>query len=370
MTAAAPAPAPSAAEPLSDVVGHAETKAVLLALLDRDRLPNGVLLTGAEGRGKRTLALSFAGEALRRAAPPGGGPSAMKRARDGAHPELVVVEPLPDERFLPVRRVRKLLERCSLSVADGGLRVVVLPRLQRINEESGNALLKFLEEPPPGTTVVATAADPAQVLETIRSRLRRLPVYGLPTADVEAVAVRHGADRQAAHLAAPLCEGAPGAVFRFLRGDAEAALLAPLRRLYDPQVSAYAWAEETAKAAKDHGADWTESEATLGPPAAVRAMAELRAGEDDDAGPKAGTQEASRMWLRPLLTAVAFVEQDCGRAFHGAPRRADGLARAVGAPPGRPSRVAAAFEAQERLDRNLGAPLLLEALARVIKSAR
>ncbi len=218
-------------EALNGVVGHADVKFRLLRFADQDRLPTGILLAGADGRGKRTLALAFAAELLRRATASAEAKSALRRALDGVHPELVIVEPLPDERILPVRRVRRLLERCSLSVSEGGRRVVVLPRLQKLNEESGNALLKFLEEPPTGTFIIATANDPTAVMETILSRLRVLPVSPLPLDLTVRTAVLHGADAAAAAMVAPLAEGAPGAVFRILRGDVETALLVPLREL-------------------------------------------------------------------------------------------------------------------------------------------
>jgi DNA polymerase-3 subunit delta' len=366
--------------PLEGVVGHDETKRRLMRFLDQDRLPNGILLTGSDGRGKRTLALAFAAEVIARGTPEAGRAAAGRRAREGSHPELIVCEPLPDERFLPVRRVRRLLERCALSIGEGARRMVVLPRLQKLNEESGNALLKFMEEPPPGTMIVATAHDPSSVLETIRSRLRLLPTTPLSDEDVARTAVAHGADPAGAVAAAPIAEGAPGAVFRLLRGDPERALWTPLRELAAPEVSPYAWAERRTKEAKEDGPAWVEAEERLGPPAAVTAFAELRAAKEEGAdGEKTGTGglEASRAWLRPLLTAAVFSAQDALRAAVGATPRAPGLALATGAARdlslgGASRRLAAAragLVALENLDRNLSLPLCLEAFARAFRTA-
>lgn len=367
-------------EALDGVLGHAETKFRLLRFADQDRLPTGVLLAGADGRGKRTLALAFAAELLRRATAPAEAKAALRRAQEGGHPELVIVEPLPDERILPVRRVRRLLERCSLSVSEGGRRVVVLPRLQKLNEESGNALLKFLEEPPAGTFIIATANDPTAVMETILSRLRVLPVSPLTVEETVRTAVMHGADATAAAMVAPLAEGAPGAVFRILRGDPEAALLVPLRELFSPDVSAYVWAERRTKEAKEEGADWVEAEERIGPKAAIAAFAELRAAKDEGVdGEKTGTGtlEASRTWLRPLLSAATFLAQDAVRASVGVALRAPELARATGAAveasagmsTRRMAAARAGLDALENLDRNLSVPLCLELFARTFKAA-
>jgi DNA polymerase III subunit delta' len=359
---------------LADVVGHADAKTRLWRLAEGGRLPNGLLLAGADGRGKRTLALAFARELLRRHAAPGDAERAARRAEGGLHPELILLEPLPDERFLPVRRVRRLLERCSLTIGEGSLRAVVLPRLHRLNEESANALLKFLEEPPPGTIVLATTSDAGAVMETIRSRLRIHPVGPLADADVARVLASKGFDPAEAALLAPAAEGAPGAAFRLRRGDLEAALLTPLRELFDANVSAYAWAERRAKEAKDEGADWTAAEEAIGPTAAVAAFQELRAAKEEGVeGEKTGaaTLEAARAWLRPLLSAATFVARDLVRRAHALPMRAPALAekaaadRACAATDAGSAEAAvrAAAAALENLDRNLSLPLVLETAA-------
>ena len=60
-------------------------------------------------------------------------------------------------------------------VGFGGARVVVLSRLHAVNEESGNALLKFLEEPPSGTLILATSRDVASVLDDDSFAVSRAP---------------------------------------------------------------------------------------------------------------------------------------------------------------------------------------------------
>src|SRR5262245_1463550 len=158
---------------LPDVLGHEDLKARLRGFFD-GRLGQGILLVGEEGRGKRTIAHALARAVLERAAPAADRARAGRLIDSGTHPGLIHVEPLRDERFIPIRRVRRLLESCALRVSFGDARVVVLSRIHSVNEESGNALLKFLEEPPEGTLILATARDPASVLETIRSRFHIL----------------------------------------------------------------------------------------------------------------------------------------------------------------------------------------------------
>ena len=56
---------------------------------------------------------------------------------------------------------------------------------QEANPEAANALLKFLEEPPPSTFVILTATDATQVLPTIRSRAALVRLNRLSDAEVE-----------------------------------------------------------------------------------------------------------------------------------------------------------------------------------------
>jgi DNA polymerase III subunit delta' len=366
--------AASTAPRFSSTRGHDALKERLARAVDTGKLPPTCLFVGPQGRGKRTLVLALAAEVLRGGARAGREADVERRVLSGTHPDLEILTPLVDERFLPVKRVRALLERCALTPADGSRRVVIVPRLERVNEESGNALLKFFEEPSEGTSVFATAPDPRSVLETLRSRSVIFRAEPLSDADVVAVAVATGTPREAAETLAPLAEGAPGRIVRLCRGDVDAALYAPLRELFDATTSPYRFAEARAKEAKDRGPTWAEAEAASAPRAYQVAEAELRAEKEGDGG-GGGTSEAARNWLRPMIDAVAFAARDAAREAYGAAPRAPAFLATIGCPRAEESRAlarlervrTAAFEALENLDRNLSLPLLLEVLARAAK---
>jgi DNA polymerase-3 subunit delta' len=81
--------------------------------------------------------------------------------------------------------VRLLQRKASLTSVEGGRRVFILGDADRLvpqesSQEAANALLKLLEEPPPGSLFLLTTVDPRRLLPTIRSRavpvrLNRLP---------------------------------------------------------------------------------------------------------------------------------------------------------------------------------------------------
>lgn len=361
-----------------DVVGHDEVKIQLSRLLAENRLPNGILLVGEEGRGKRTLACAFAREILRDAdaRDPAG---AARDAASGRHPALVITEPLPEERVVPVRRLRAMMGRCSLSIARGTRRVVILPRLHRVNMEGGNTLLKFLEEPPVGTIVIATARDPGSVLETIRSRLSMLPCCALNRDDVRAVVERGGFTGTDVEYLVPLCDGAPGAAYRFARGDLAANLLNPLRSLLNASVPASVIAEALTRQAKDAAPDWIEARELIGPQAALESWRDLRSAQEsgaDDEKASEGTLEPTRVWIRPIFEALGVVVRQGIRAS------VDGRTLAppwdsvvqdsfeVGAAHVLTweRRAVAVIRALENLDRNLTLPLVLESLVMAMRS--
>lgn len=80
-------------------------------------------------------------------------------------------------RQIRIDEVRDLIDWVTKTSARGRGKVVVLHPADALNQQSASALLKTLEEPPSGTRLVLTSADPARLLPTVRSRcqLLRLP---------------------------------------------------------------------------------------------------------------------------------------------------------------------------------------------------
>jgi len=79
----------------------------------------------------------------------------------------------------------------------------VIEDADRMTERTSNVLLKALEEPPPRTVWILCAPSPADVLPTIRSRMRSVTLV-VPHRDEVArlIAQREGVDEDVARLAA------------------------------------------------------------------------------------------------------------------------------------------------------------------------
>ena len=81
-------------------------------------------------------------------------------------------------RAILIDQVRAIGEFLALAAHRGGRRIVVLAPAEALNGPAANALLKLLEEPPPGAVFIAVTDELDAVLPTVRSRcvLLRAPV--------------------------------------------------------------------------------------------------------------------------------------------------------------------------------------------------
>jgi DNA polymerase-3 subunit delta' len=75
---------------------------------------------------------------------------------------------------ISVDQVRQLSEFVSLSSHRAGLRIVLLHPAEALNQSSANALLKMLEEPPPGVVFLLVTSQPQRLLATITSRCSKI----------------------------------------------------------------------------------------------------------------------------------------------------------------------------------------------------
>jgi DNA polymerase-3 subunit delta' len=184
--------------------------------LAREQISHAYLFTGPEGVGKTTMALAFA-QALfcPRRAPgavePCGECIACRKVASGAHPDLLVIEPLKEgskEKFwITIEQLREAERLVALAPYEGERRVVIIPRMRRIQEKTVNTLLKTLEEPPPSVTLILIATEPGEVLPTILSRCQLVPFPPIaPEAMVQALRAHWSvSEAEATRLAGLAC---------------------------------------------------------------------------------------------------------------------------------------------------------------------
>jgi DNA polymerase-3 subunit delta' len=235
---------------LDNIMGHREAS-VRLALELRTRPSHAYLFTGPRGIGKSIVATGMAHLLLceraqdasfccnpiacpvREAAakPTRGRGAAVASARcdccaacvqaaSGVHPDLLRIGRAANRAQVLIEQVRELIAQLALKPARGGVRVAIIDDADSLNIPAQNALLKTLEEPPGHSIVFVIAAAERILLDTVRSRLRRVSFGALDVADIVSILRAKGGDPKQAEAIALLARGSAGRAIALAGGDA------------------------------------------------------------------------------------------------------------------------------------------------------
>ncbi|MEZ5155756.1 MAG: hypothetical protein R2718_06575 [Solirubrobacterales bacterium] len=139
---------------------------------------------GPSGTGKAAAARAFAGELLAAGAADPGEARRRALADPSPHPDLTWIAP-PGNQHL-VEEIRAgVIGAVAYRPFEGERRVFVIEAADAMAEESQNALLKTLEEPPAYAHLILITAEPAALLETVQSRCTAIRFGPLPPESLE-----------------------------------------------------------------------------------------------------------------------------------------------------------------------------------------
>lgn len=184
------------------------------AVVDAERITRGEsgpgmthawLFTGPPGSGRSTAAVSFATALIC----PEGGCGVCHTCRTApmnGHPDVEIVR--PEGLSYGADEARELIQLAAKSPTSSHWHVVVVEDADRLTLTAVNALLKSLEEPPPHTVWILCAPSAEDVLPTILSRTRHVPLRTPTSAQVTDLLVeRYGVERAIAAFAARASQG-------------------------------------------------------------------------------------------------------------------------------------------------------------------
>jgi DNA polymerase III subunit delta' len=232
----------------SDFHGNADTVHRLRDMLARNRFPHAVVLSGARGSGKYTLALmlaqtlnclaptktdglpDFCGQCancrrIAQAADLDARFAEAVEAREGlrdsdkketrlfvqTHPDVLIIPPDPPQMMIKVDQVRRVIESIYYRPSEARERVYIFTD-SAFMKEAANSLLKVLEEPPEFATIFLLSENPGELLPTIRSRSMVFALCPQSVEEIDRYLAKHRLEWNPAQraLVARLCEGALG----------------------------------------------------------------------------------------------------------------------------------------------------------------
>ena len=158
------------------------------AVADPSAMTHSWLITGPPGSGRSNLAFAFATALLQGSTE---GAEAHRTATQVAartHPDLAVLA--TDRVIISIDEVRQLVAQSQFSPSVAPYRVIVIEDADRMAERTSNVLLKALEEPPPRTVWILCAPNAADLIPTIRSRVRTVRLRVPSVTEVAELLVR------------------------------------------------------------------------------------------------------------------------------------------------------------------------------------
>lgn len=180
----------------SDLVAQDHVAAVLRGAVASQRVGHGYLLTGPRGVGKTTAAriLAMALNCEQRdLAPEPGEPcgvcgSCLKVWNGSANLDVVEIDAASNRG---VEDARDLRERAMYAASrEGGYKVYIVDEAHMLTREAWNALLKILEEPPPGVVFVFATTEPQKIAAQAAPVLSRLQRFDFRRIGPSAIRVR------------------------------------------------------------------------------------------------------------------------------------------------------------------------------------
>ncbi len=244
----------------SEIIGHDDTKQLLLRAVQNNRLAHALLFDGPPGSANLALALALAQYVNCENKPASGKPMSADMAGPDAcgycascvkirklvHPDLHMVFPvanmakgktseayltdwrqfllenpyrtLPDwletvgadnkQGNISAEEARNILQKLSLKAYEGSYKIMLIWLPELMNVTSANVLLKVLEEPPAQTLFLLVTNQPDKLLITILSRVQRVAVRAFTDEEVATHLRQHlNLDEATARRVAYLADG-------------------------------------------------------------------------------------------------------------------------------------------------------------------
>ncbi len=170
----------------AQVVGQEEIRVVLSRAAALDRIAAAYLFSGTRGVGKTTLARIFAKAVNCQTSPTPEPCNQCRHCRQITSGSAVDVAEIDGASNRGIEQARRLKEDVGYAPMEGRYKIIIIDEAHMLTKEAFNALLKTLEEPPPGVTFIMATTEPQKFPATIVSRCQHYVFKRLTQAQLEA----------------------------------------------------------------------------------------------------------------------------------------------------------------------------------------
>lgn len=196
------------------IIGHAKIISFFDKMIAKRALSQSYCFVGSDQVGKRNVARYLSAKLLK-----------VDETKLDTHPDFYYLSRQTDEKtgklkkYISIDQARQIKERLGRKSWFGQYQAVIIDEAELLNEDSGNALLKTLEEGTGERVFFLLTTDDNALLPTIRSRCQ---MFYLALTDIPAIAaglVKMGYPDALAAEAAKLSWGRPGRAVMLVADD-------------------------------------------------------------------------------------------------------------------------------------------------------
>src|ERR671932_329078 len=220
---------------LAGTEDHPQARMVLSTALASGQPSHAYLFHGPAGTGKRTVARAFAAELL---AEGSSDPEAVRtRVMHGAHPDLTWVRPTGAHVMRVDDIEGPVVSAATRTPFEARRRVFVLERVDTMNDEVANRMLKTLEEPAPFVHLLLLTEALGRVLDTVVSRCQLVRFDPLPPGRIAKLLRADGVDPERARACARLALGSASRARFLASAEGGAVRVGPTNRSHGGRCS-------------------------------------------------------------------------------------------------------------------------------------